>query len=193
MGVENGQLLINGVPVKLQGVNRHEIDPDNGHHVTYESMLQDILFMKRNNINAVRTSHYTNDPRWLDLCDRYGLYVIDEADLETHGFGLIGQLNRLTEDPEWKDAFLDRAVRMVARDKNHPSVIIWSLGNESGYGPNHDAMAEYIRRVDPTRLIHYEQAADARIVDIVSVMYPTVAYLEEISRNIGIQSENIRA
>ncbi len=183
--VDDGRLLINGVPIKIQGVNRHETDPDTGHAVSYGSMLSDILAMKRHNINAVRTSHYTNDPRWLDLCDKYGLYVIDEADLEAHGFGLVGQLDRLSEDAAWKDAFLDRAVRMVERDKNHPSVIVWSLGNELGYGPNHDAMANWIRQADPTRLIHYEQAEEAAVVDIVSVMYPTVARLEEEGKKTG--------
>ncbi|MGE5527824.1 MAG: glycoside hydrolase family 2 TIM barrel-domain containing protein [Patescibacteria group bacterium] len=175
----DGHLLINGVPVKLQGVNRHEFHPDYGHAVPFAAMLEDVRLMKRHNINAVRTSHYPDDPRFLDLCDRYGLYVIDEADLETHGFLLLGDLNRLACDPEWEEAFLDRAERMVARDKNHPAVIVWSLGNEAGYGPNHDAMAARIRALDPTRPIHYEQARESPAVDIVSVMYPTVARLEE--------------
>lgn len=170
-------LLVNGRPVKLQGVNRHETDPDRGHAVTYESMLQDIILMKRNNINTVRCSHYPNDVRWLELCDTYGLYVIDEADLETHGFEPVGDWPQLANDPEWEVAFLERAVRMVERDKNHPSVIIWSLGNESGYGINHDRMADWIRQADGTRPIHYESAFDAPLVDLVSVMYPTVQRL----------------
>ncbi|MEW6229420.1 MAG: glycoside hydrolase family 2 TIM barrel-domain containing protein, partial [Bacillota bacterium] len=180
--IKEGQLLINGRPVKIKGVNRHETHPDLGYAVTLESMIQDITLMKQHNINAVRTSHYPNDPRWLDLCDLYGLYVIDEADLETHGFGLIGDVSRLSNDPAWQAAFLDRAERMVERDKNHPSVIIWSLGNESGYGPNHDAMAAWIRRADPTRPIHYEPAGASEVVDIVSVMYPTVDSLVEQGR-----------
>jgi beta-galactosidase/beta-glucuronidase len=172
--VAGGRLRLNGVPLVLKGVNRHEFDPDTGHAVSLESMVRDVVLMKRHNINTVRTSHYPPDPRWLDLCDRYGLYVIDEADLETHGFGYIGALNQLACDPDWERAFLDRAERMVERDKNHACVIMWSLGNESGYGPNHDAMAAWIRQADPTRPIHYEQAGEAPVVDVVSVMYPTV-------------------
>jgi beta-galactosidase/beta-glucuronidase len=175
----SGVFFFNGVPIKLQGVNRHETHPDLGHAVPYESMVQDITLMKQNNINTVRTSHYTNDPRWLDLCDRYGLYVVDEADLECHGFGLTGDLNWLSNNKEWEAAYVDRAERMVERDKNHASVTIWSLGNESGYGTNHDAMAAWIRQADPTRLIHYEGAGEAAVVDIISVMYPKVEYLEK--------------
>ncbi len=175
--VKNQRLLINGQWVKLKGVNRHDTHPDFGHAVTYESMLRDITLMKQHNINTVRTSHYPNDPRWLDLCDRYGLYVIDEADLETHGFGYT-DINRLSNDPEWEAAYLDRAERMVERDKNHPCVIFWSLGNESGYGRNHDAMSAWIRARDDSRLIHYEGAQYAPgVVDVVSQMYPTVDHI----------------
>lgn len=168
--IRDGRLWINGVPVRLRGVNRHEHDPERGHAVTVDSMVQDIRLMKQFNINAVRTSHYPNDPRWYDLCDRYGLYLIDEANVETHG--LFGEP---ANDPAWRPAFVDRVARMVERDKNHPSVIIWSLGNESGYGPNHDAMAAWVRAHDPTRPIHYEAAFDAPVVDMVSVMYPRLA------------------
>ncbi len=175
--VKEQRLLVNGQPVKLKGVNRHDTHPDFGHAVTYESMLRDIFLMKQHNINTVRTSHYPNDPRWLDLCDRYGLYVIDEADLETHGFAYT-DINRLSNDPEWEAAYLDRAERMVERDKNHPCVIFWSLGNESGYGRNHDAMSAWIRARDDSRLIHYEGAQYAPgVVDVVSQMYPTVAHI----------------
>jgi beta-galactosidase/beta-glucuronidase len=180
--VRGGRLLLNGVPLVLKGVNRHDFDPDLGHAVSLASMLRDVTLMKQHNINTVRTAHYPPDPRWPDLCDRYGLYVVDEADLETHGFAYTGNLSHLAQDPDWKDAFLDRAARMVERDKNHPSVILWSLGNESGYGPNHDAMAAWIRQADPTRPIHYEQAGEAAVVDVVSVMYPTVASLIEQGR-----------
>ncbi len=172
------QVLLNGVPLEIRGVNRHDTHPDLGYAVSLESMLRDITLMKQHNINAVRTSHYPNDRRWLDLCDRYGLYVIDEADLETHGFGYEDP-NIPARRPEWREAFVDRARRMVERDKNHPSIIIWSLGNESSYGPNHDAMAEWIRAADPTRLIHYERAHDSPMVDVVSTMYPTVDRLIE--------------
>jgi len=148
-----------------------------------------VVTMKRHNINTVRTSHYPNDPRFYALCDRYGLYVIDEADLETHGCHPVEQLSI---DPEWQEAYVDRAARMVERDKNHPCVLLWSLGNESGYGPNHDAMARWIRKADPTRLIHYEGLARAarqqnpqeiplELYDVESEMYPTVEHLIEKS------------
>ena len=169
-----GQVLVNGVPITIQGVNRHDTHPDLGHAVSFESMVKDVTLMKQHNINAVRTSHYPNDPRWLDLCDRYGLYVVDEADLECHGFGISGDLSQLSKDPAWEAAFIDRARRMVERDKNHPSIILWSLGNESGYGPNHDAMAAWIRQADPTRLIHYEGAGESPVMDVHSQMYTSV-------------------
>ena len=136
--------------------------------------------MKQHNVNTVRTSHYPNDSRFYDLCDQYGLYIIDEADLETHGFEPAGNWSQLSNDPLWRAAFLDRAIRMVIRDRNHPSIIMWSLGNESGYGDNHDAMAEWIRANDPTRPIHYEgtrHIADRMptATDLLSTMYPSVA------------------
>ncbi|MBD2868502.1 glycoside hydrolase family 2 TIM barrel-domain containing protein [Paenibacillus arenilitoris] len=188
IGVREGRLLVNGRPVILRGVNRNEFDPGRGHVITMEAMIEDIVLMKRHNINTVRCSHYPNDERWLDLCDRYGLFVVDEADLETHGCVFLGEISRwidnpaektafesrLAKDPAWKEAFMDRIVRLVERDKNHPSVIVWSLGNESGYGANHDAMAAWVREKDPTRPIHYERASDSPIVDIVSSMYPSV-------------------
>ena len=177
--IKNSQLLVNGVPVMLQGVNRHDDHPDLGWAVSREAMEQDVVLMKQHNINTVRTSHYPNDPYWLELCDRYGIYVIAEADLECHGFWHLNDYSRLANEPAWRAAFLDRMVRMVARDKNHPSVIIWSLGNECGYGENHDAMAAWAREADPTRLIHFEPAGDAPVVDIVSAMYLTVEALSE--------------
>lgn len=177
--IKDMRLLINGFPITIKGVNRHDTHPDLGHAVSRESMIQDITLMKQHNINTVRTSHYPNDPFWLDLCDHYGLYVIDEADLECHGFGISGDLNQLSCDPSWKSSFLDRAIRMVERDKNHPSIIIWSLGNESGYGPNHAAMADWIHQADPSRPVHYEGGYDASPLDIVSVMYPSVEKLIE--------------
>ncbi|MEI7880384.1 MAG: glycoside hydrolase family 2 TIM barrel-domain containing protein [bacterium] len=170
------QLWVNGVSIKIQGVNRHDTNPDTGHTVTHDNMLQDAILMKRHNINAVRTSHYPNDPRWLDLCDEYGLYVIDEADLETHGFG-YEVIDIPTRVALWKDAFVDRAMRLVERDKNHPCVIMWSLGNESGFGPNHIAMADWIRQRDPSRPIHYEGDREAVCTDVVSQMYTNVPNL----------------
>jgi beta-galactosidase/beta-glucuronidase len=182
--IKQGVFYFNGVAIKLQGVNRHDSHPDLGHAVTLESMIQDVVTMKRHNINTVRTSHYPNDPRWYDLCDRYGLYVVDEADLECHGFGTVGDQDQISEDPAWEAAYLDRAVRMVERDKNHPCVVMWSLGNESGYGRNHKAMADWIHAFDPTLPVHYEGATGwgnragakpfAGVVDVYSTMYPTV-------------------
>ena len=184
--VKDGKILVNGVPVYFRGVNRHEHDPDRGHAVTVDSMLQDILLMKRFNINAVRTCHYPDDPRWYDLCDQYGIYLIDEANIESHGVW-----DRLAKDPEWKTAFMERGTRMVERDKNHPSVIIWSLGNESGYGPNLQALAEWIHEHDPTRPVHYESATSFRVyrgpdtareIDILSTMYPKVDDLARMAQ-----------
>jgi beta-galactosidase len=171
--IMEGQLLVNGNPVRLRGVNRHETDPTHGHAITEERMIQDIKLMKQANINAVRTSHYPNQTRWYELCDEYGLYVMDEANIETHG--LRGYL---ASEPTWHAAFLERAIRMAERDKNHPSVIIWSMGNESGYGPNFAAISAWLRAFDPTRPIHYEGAqgtpTDPTTVDIISRFYPRV-------------------
>ena len=175
--IREGQLCINGVPIYIQGVNRHDTSADSGKVVTREEMVRDILLMKCHNINAVRTSHYPNDPYWLDLCDRYGLYVFDEADLESHFYW-----DKFTKDAEWRDAFIDRAQRLVERDKNHPSVIVWSLGNESGYGPNHDAMAEWIHQHDPARPTHYHPAGNGRATDIIAPMYPTVAEIIRLAQ-----------
>lgn len=180
--IDRGRLLVNGAPITLKGVNRNEFDPRLGFVTTPDAMRRDIELMKRHNVNAVRLSHYPNDIRWLDLCDRYGLYVIDEADLETHGFHFAGDESLLSNDPEWTEAYVQRAQRMVERDKNHPCIILWSLGNESGYGANHDAMAAWVRDADPTRPIHYERAYDAPVVDVVSRMYPSVEALEEEGR-----------
>ena len=181
--IKEGVFTINGVALKLQGVNRHETSPDLGHAVSYESMVQDIELMKQNNINTVRTSHYSNDTRWLDLCDEYGLYVIGEADLEAHGFQPSGNWDYPASHPDWKEAHLERLTRMVERDKNHPAIIIWSLGNESGFGPNIQAMADWVHAHEPTRPVHYERTREPKAVDIVSVMYPTVAYLENEGQN----------
>lgn len=151
--LDGQKLLVNGVPVKLNGVNRHDHSEFGGKCVTRDEIEADVRMMKQFNFNSVRTSHYPNDPYFLDLCDEYGLYVIDEANLETHAVG-----GKLSNDPTWSNAFLERAVRMVMRDRNHPSIIFWSLGNESGMGPNHAAMAGWVKDMDPTRLVHYEGA-----------------------------------
>jgi beta-galactosidase/beta-glucuronidase len=151
--IKNRELLVNGKMVYIKGANRHDHHDKHGKYVPYEDMLTDVLVMKRHNMNAVRTSHYPNDPRFYDICDEYGLYVWDETNLETHSV-----YNVLCHKTEWLNAFMERGVRMVERDKNHPSIIVWSLGNESGYGPNHDAMAGWMRGYDPDRIIHYEGA-----------------------------------
>lgn len=178
--VKNGQFFINNKSIKLKGVNRHEFHPDSGFYLPVEYMINDIKLMKQYNINTVRTSHYPDDPIWYDLCDKYGIYLIDEADLETHGFKVIeGAYSQLSNNPAWEKAFIDRAQRMIERDKNHPSVIIWSLGNESGFGPNHVAMSEWIRKRDDTRPIHYMHALEDECVDIICRMYSEVNFLIE--------------
>jgi len=178
--IKDGRLLVNGRAVKLYGVNRHESHPDYGDTIPLEHMERDIILMKQNNINAVRTSHYPDDPKWYDLCDKYGIYVLDETNIETHAV-----TGYLTNHPRWHNAFVDRAIRMVERDKNHPSVIFWSLGNESGCGPNHAAMAGWIHELDPTRYVHYEGAqatpADPPFVDMRSRMYLTIDELEKMA------------
>jgi beta-galactosidase/beta-glucuronidase len=175
--IVDGVLRINGVRAVLKGVNRHEHHPDFGRAVPYEAMVKDILAMKRHNINAVRTSHYPDDPRWYDLCDRYGIYLIDECDLETHGFGMpwgcAWTLNPAA-DPDWEAPIVDRMRRMVLRDRNHPSIVIWSLGNESGIGCNHHAMAKAARAIDPSRPIHYEGDYNCDVADMFSQMYPSL-------------------
>lgn len=176
--ITGGQLLVNGIPVLIKGVNRHEHDPDFGHSLTSESMVKDIMLMKQFNINAVRTSHYPNDPKWYALCDKYGLYLIDEADIESHGVGYRPE-RTLANKPEWKKAHLDRTIRMVERDKNHPSVIIWSLGNEGGDGMNFEATSAWIHGRDPTRPVHYERAGEKPHTDIICPMYPPPSRLRD--------------
>lgn len=168
------RLLVNGKAIKLHGVNRHEHHPDLGRAVPRETMLEDVLLMKRNNIDTVRTSHYPPHPYFLDLCDAYGLYVIDEADLECHGLIYAQQPFFLSDAPEWRAAYVDRMQRMVERDKNHASIIMWSLGNESGFGSNHVAMADWCRAFDSSRLIHYEGDRHGRSSDVISQMYTSV-------------------
>jgi len=175
--IKNGQLLVNGVPVLLKGVNRHEHDEYTGHVVSEASMVKDIELMKRFNINAVRTCHYPDDPRWYELCDQYGLYLVDEANIESHGMGYGDK--SLAKDPAWQGAHLDRTQRMVERDKNHPSVIIWSLGNEAGDGVNFTATADWIRKRDPSRPVHYERAKLGANTDIYCPMYAPISRLEE--------------
>ncbi len=176
--IRDGLLLVNGVPITLKGVNRHEHEPRTGRVVSEEYMLRDIELMKRNNINAVRTSHYPNVPRWYDLADEYGLYIVDEANVESHGMGYDPDVT-LGNDPEWEEAHLDRTRRMVERDKNHPSVIIWSLGNEGGDGVNFEATSAWIHQRDPSRPVQYERAEQRPHTDIVVPMYARIHHLLE--------------
>ena len=170
VAIKDGRLTVNGRPILIKGTNRHEHDADTGHAVTVEQMLRDIRLMKRHNLNAVRTSHYPNDPAWYDLCDQYGLYVIDEANIESHGMG-YSPSRTLGNNPAWKAAHMDRTVRMVERDKNHPSVIVWSLGNEAGDGVNFEATSAWVRQRDPSRPVQYEQAGLKAHTDIYAPMY----------------------
>ncbi len=168
--IKNGALLVNGERIMIRGTNRHEFQTDLGRAITEESMLEDLLLMKQHNINAIRTSHYLNDPRFFHLCDRLGFYLVSEADLESHGFG-YEQGKNPTMWPEWEDACVDRMVRMVESVKNHACIIIWSLGNEAGFGCNHLKMVEYTRRRDPSRPLQYEQDYNGEISDIICPMY----------------------
>ncbi|MDQ1718564.1 MAG: beta-galactosidase [Pseudonocardiales bacterium] len=182
VAVTDGLLTVNGRAVLIRGVNRHEWNPDRGRAVTAEDMLSDVLIMKRHNINAVRTSHYPPHPDFLALCDEYGLYVIDECDLETHGFFFTEWRRNPSDDPQWLPAMLDRMRRTVERDKNHPSVIIWSLGNESGHGTNLAAMSQWTHDRDPSRPVHYEGDWDSGYVDLYSRMYATHEEVDAIGR-----------
>ncbi len=175
----NGSLLINGKSIILKGVNRHEHDPDEGRAIPYTRMVQDIILMKQNNINAVRTCHYPNHPKWYELCDEYGIYVVDECNLESHELREILPGN----DPEWTDACVDRMVSMVERDKNHPCVIIWSLGNEAGIGTNFREMKSATIKIDDTRPIHYEGDYNHDIPDMKSFMYLSPKNLERKAKS----------
>src|SRR5690554_4223237 len=173
--IEGSQLKVNGKALLLKGVNRHEHDEYTGHVVSKESMIQDIKLMKQNNINAVRTSHYPTDPLFYALCDEYGLYVVDEANIESHGMGYGDR--SLAKDSSWMAAHIDRTQRMVERDKNHPSIIIWSLGNEAGNGINFEATYDWIKKRDLTRPVQYEQAHRGDNTDIVCPMYAGIDHL----------------
>jgi beta-galactosidase len=177
--IKEGNLLVNGQRILIKGVNRHEIDPDRGQAITVEGMIKDITVMKQHNLNTVRTSHYPNQPAWYDLCDRYGLYLIDEANIESHGMGYGPE--SLAKDPNWRDAHLDRTVRMVERDKNHPSVIIWSLGNEAGDGINFETTSKWVKQRDSSRPVHYERTELRPHTDIYCPMYPPPSQLADYS------------
>ncbi|MGW2458178.1 glycoside hydrolase family 2 TIM barrel-domain containing protein [Streptomyces sp. NPDC001761] len=182
--LSDGLIKVNGRPVLFKGVNRHEWHPEKGRALDLATMREDVLLMKRHNVNAVRTSHYPPHPAFLDLCDEYGLWVIDECDLETHGFTEQGWRDNPVDDDRWTPALLDRAARMVERDKNHPSVVIWSLGNEAGTGRGLTATAEWIRARDTSRLVHYEGDHTCRDTDVYSRMYASHAEVERIGRRL---------
>lgn len=186
VSIQDSKLLVNGVPIILKGVNRHEHHPKTGHVMDHDSMMHDIQLLKQHNFNAVRTSHYPNVPEWYALCDEYGIYLIDEGNMETHGLGRRTP-NLINELPEWREAHVNRTYRMIERDFNHPSVIIWSAGNESGDGPNTRACYEYGKQRDPSRPFHYENANldnyDGSSSDIISRMYlPADRYEEQLNR-----------
>ncbi|PMM25975.1 beta-galactosidase [Vibrio lentus] len=190
--ITDSLLKINGKPLLIRGVNRHEHHPELGHIMTREGMIQDIKLLKQNNFNAVRTAHYPNHPLWYELCDEYGLYLVDEANVETHGqFPMC----RLSNDSSWLNAYMRRMTRLVERDKNHASVIIWSLGNESGIGRNHHAMYQWVKQTDPTRPVQYEGGgADTAATDILCPMYarvdwdlPVVESQPKVTPRVGIR------
>jgi beta-galactosidase len=186
VAIVDGILTVNGRRILFRGVNRHEFHPDSGRTLDDEVMLRDVLLMKRHNINAVRTSHYPPHPHFLELCDEYGLWVIDECDLETHGFFVDRKAvpGNPVDDPRWEASLVDRMRRTVERDKNHPSVISWSLGNECGPGVNLGAMARWTRSRDASRVLHYERDLTCRDVDIYSRMYATHDEVDQIGRGV---------
>ena len=188
---ENGVIYINGKPVKFKGVNRHDSHPYLGSATPMESMLGDIFIMKQNNVNTVRTSHYPNDPRFAELCDAYGIYMIDEADLETHGVHESGDYHLLTKLPEWETAYVDRMRLLLERDKNHPSVIMWSLGNESGFGENHRAMARYIKSRDTARLVHYEGCRHEILEEEMARAMESGEYLIDVASRMYAKAEEM--
>ncbi len=179
------ELFVNGRSIKVFGVNRHDTHTTLGQAMPLETLREDALIMKRSNMNIVRTAHYPSDPRFLDICDELGLYVVDEADIESHGVVRVGSYDLIAQDPMWEKQFVDRGVRMVRRDRNHPSVIFWSLGNESGYGVNHVKMAEAMRAIDSSRPIHYERDAQAVTADMVSQMYTSIPNLIKYGKEKG--------
>ncbi|GAB3601554.1 glycoside hydrolase family 2 TIM barrel-domain containing protein [Microbacterium tumbae] len=180
--IVGAQLLVNGIPVLFRGVNRHDHHPDRGRAVTVSDIREDLLTMKRHNVNAIRTAHYPPLPYLLDLADELGFWVVDECDFESHGFSEVGDRGNPVDDVSWQAALVDRMQRMVARDRNHPSVVLWSLGNESGAGANLGAMRAAALALDPTRPIHYERDYSFQHSDVFSLMYAEHAALERIGR-----------
>lgn len=185
-----GQLCLNGNPIEINGVNLHEHHPSTGHVVDRETMIRDITLMKEFNINAVRCSHYPHSPMWYDLCDEYGILLVDEANVEIHGLGVepydnIDPAVHISYLPQWREALLDREDALVERDKNHPSIIMWSMGNECGNGTTFTEAYSRIKQRDPSRPIHFEQAQEGRNSDIVCPMYPSIEYMKEYATRRG--------
>jgi beta-galactosidase len=181
--IKNAQFMINGMPVLFKGTNRHDHDDVEGHVISKESMVKDIKLMKQFNINSVRTSHYPNDPLWYKLCDKYGLYLVDEANIESHGMGVekadLDRVNHVAYRAEWAPAHMDRIHRLLERDKNHPSVVMWSMGNECANGPVFYEAYKWIKNRDNTRFIMFEQAKENANTDVVAPMYPDIKYMED--------------
>ncbi|MDO4242378.1 MAG: glycoside hydrolase family 2 TIM barrel-domain containing protein [Actinomyces sp.] len=181
--IDGGLLRLNGRPFTMHGVNRHDHDDRRGRAVAMERVRRDLLMMKAHNINAVRTAHYPNDPRFYEMCDELGLFVLAETDLETHGFAMTGDIDRLSQDPAWRTAYVDRIERHVLAQRNHPCVVMWSLGNESGFGDNFRAAYARAKELDPTRPVHYEEDRDAQVVDVVSTMYSRVSQMNDFGEH----------
>jgi len=182
VAIQDGTLRVNGSKITIRGVNRHDFDPELGRALSTAEMEEDLKLMKQHNINAVRTAHYPNDPRFYQLCDRFGLYVLAETDLEAHGMDLVDKTPHPNQLSSWRGAFLDRMERMVQSYKNRPSIIIWSLGNEAGFGSNHEAMARLTRQLDDSRPLHYEPDTDQEVADIIGPMYPSLAETARLAR-----------
>ena len=187
---KNGQILVNGQPILFKGVNRHEMDPDGGYVVSPERMLQDIQIMKRFNINAVRTCHYPDDNLWYDLCDKYGIYVVAEANIESHGMGY--DVKTLAKRDDYKEAHMERNQRNVQRNFNHPSIIFWSLGNEAGFGPNFEAAYRWVKSEDISRPVQYEQAHGNDFTDVDCPMYADYNQMEKYAQRNDIQKPLIQ-
>ncbi|KJY52468.1 glycoside hydrolase family 2 TIM barrel-domain containing protein [Bifidobacterium kimbladii] len=181
--IEDGLMYLNGSYFVMHGVNRHDWDPRRGRAVDIERVRRDLIMMKQNNINAVRTSHYPNDPRFYELCDELGLMVLAETDLECHGFDIAGDISQITNDPVWQQAYENRIERLVLRERNHPSIVIWSLGNESGFGCNFRAAYARCKELDPTRPVHYEEDRYGEVTDVISTMYSRVSQMNDLGRH----------
>ena len=181
--IKNGLIYLNGSYFQMHGINRHDFEPKKGRAISVERIKEDLLLMKKNNINAIRTSHYPNDPRFYEMCDEIGFMVIAESDLETHGFMFMGNISYASDDPIWIDAYVDRMLRFYNNHKNNPSIIIWSLGNESGMGVCIQKEAEAIKAIDPTRPIHYEEDREGKYIDVISTMYSSIEDMEKYGKN----------